>query len=47
LVLFHHEPAYPDLKVDGNFKNAAWYIERLESSGIEVYLAREGLEIEI
>jgi phosphoribosyl 1,2-cyclic phosphodiesterase len=47
LVLFHHEPSYSDLKVESIFKNASWYIEHLESKGIEVYLAREGLEVEV
>ncbi len=47
LVLFHHEPSYSDRKVETLFKNASWYIERLESEGIEVFLAREGLEIEV
>ena len=47
LVLFHHEPSNSDLKVESIFKNAAWYIEHLESKGIEVFLAREGLEIEV
>ncbi|MGA2545008.1 MAG: MBL fold metallo-hydrolase [Rectinemataceae bacterium] len=46
LVLFHHEPSYSDLKVESIFKNASWYIEHLESKGIEVFLAREGLDIE-
>jgi phosphoribosyl 1,2-cyclic phosphodiesterase len=47
LVLFHHEPSYSDHKVDSIFKNASWYTEHLESKGIEVILAREGLEIEV
>jgi phosphoribosyl 1,2-cyclic phosphodiesterase len=47
LVLFHHEPSYADLKIETIFKNASWYIEHLESQGIEVFLAREGLEIEV
>ena len=47
LVLFHHEPSYSDRKIEGIFKNAEWYVEHLESRGIEVYLAHEGLEIEI
>ena len=47
LVLFHHEPAYSDRKIDGLLKNAAWYIEHLEGRGIEVILAREGLELEV
>jgi len=47
LVLFHHEPSYSDLKVESIFKNASWYVEHLESRGIEVILAREGLDIEV
>jgi phosphoribosyl 1,2-cyclic phosphodiesterase len=47
LVLFHHEPSYADLKIESIFKNAAWYIAHLESKGIEVFLAREGLDIEV
>jgi phosphoribosyl 1,2-cyclic phosphodiesterase len=47
LVLFHHEPSYSDHKIESIFKNASWYIEHLESKGIEVYLAREGLDIEV
>ncbi len=47
LVLFHHEPAYLDRKVATILKNAAWYMQHLETRGIEVILAREGLEIEV
>jgi ribonuclease BN (tRNA processing enzyme) len=47
LVLFHHEPAYSDRKIDTLLKNASWYLEHLEDHGIEVILAREGLEIEV
>jgi phosphoribosyl 1,2-cyclic phosphodiesterase len=47
LVLFHHEPSYSDLKIESIFKNASWYIEHLEARGIEVLLAREGLEVEV
>jgi phosphoribosyl 1,2-cyclic phosphodiesterase len=47
LVLFHHDPSYFDLKIESIFKNASWYIEHLESRGIEVFLAREGLEVEV
>ena len=47
LVLFHHEPFYSDRKVDSLLKNASWYSEHLQNSGIEVYLAREGLELEV
>jgi phosphoribosyl 1,2-cyclic phosphodiesterase len=47
LVLFHHDPSYSDLKIESIFKNASWYIDHLESRGIEVFLAREGLEVEV
>jgi len=47
LVLFHHDPGYSDRKVGNLLKNAAWYIEHLEGRGIEVLLAREGLELEV
>ena len=47
LVLFHHEPSYSDRKIETLFKNAEWYVEHLEGSGIRVFLAHEGLEIEV
>jgi len=47
LVLFHHEPSYSDRKIEGILKNAEWYVEHLESRGIRVVLAQEGLEIEV
>lgn len=47
LVLFHHDPAYSDRKINSILQNASWYIEHLEGRGIEVVLAREGLEIEV
>lgn len=47
LVLFHHEPTYSDRKIDLLLRNAASYLEHLEARGIEVILAREGLELEI
>jgi phosphoribosyl 1,2-cyclic phosphodiesterase len=47
LVLFHHEPFYSDRKIDGLLKNASWYSEHLQNTGIEVHLAREGLELEV
>jgi phosphoribosyl 1,2-cyclic phosphodiesterase len=47
LVLFHHEPSYSDRKIESLFKNAEWYVEHLESTGIRVFLAHEGLEIEV
>lgn len=47
LILFHHEPGYNDQKIDTIFKSAAWYLGHLEERGIEVILAREGLEVDI
>lgn len=47
LVLFHHEPTYSDRKVDLLLRNAGSYLDHLEAKGIEVILAREGLEMEI
>jgi phosphoribosyl 1,2-cyclic phosphodiesterase len=47
IVLFHHEPSYSDRKIEVMLKNAAWYVEHLEGRGIEVVLAREGLELEV
>jgi ribonuclease BN (tRNA processing enzyme) len=47
LILFHHDPAYSDRKIQSILQNAAWYIERLQGRGIQVILAREGLELEV
>jgi phosphoribosyl 1,2-cyclic phosphodiesterase len=47
LILFHHEPAYGDQKVGSILKSAAWYLGHMEERGIQVVLAREGLEIDV
>jgi phosphoribosyl 1,2-cyclic phosphodiesterase len=47
LVLFHHEPSYSDRKLEGIYKNAEWYIGHVGGRGTKVFLAREGLEIEV
>lgn len=47
LILFHHEPANGDQKVESILKSAAWYLSHMEKRGVEVTLAREGLEIDI
>jgi len=47
LVLFHHEPSYGDQKIGSILKSASWYIKHIEDKGIEVVLAREGLEIDV
>jgi phosphoribosyl 1,2-cyclic phosphodiesterase len=47
LVLFHHDPAYSDRKIYSILQNASWYIEHLEGRGIEITLAKEGLELDV
>lgn len=47
LVLFHHEPAYSDRKVEGILKSAEHYLEHLDGSRIQVILAREGSVVEL
>lgn len=47
LVLFHHEPSYGDQKIGSILKSASWYLKHIEDRGIEVVLAREGIEIDI
>lgn len=47
LMLFHHEPSYGDQKIGSILKSASWYIKHIEDKGIEVVLAREGLEIDV
>ncbi|MDR3343697.1 MAG: MBL fold metallo-hydrolase [Treponema sp.] len=45
LVLFHHDPTYDDQKLGNILQFARWYTERINSWGITLTLAREGLEI--
>ncbi len=47
LVLFHHEPSYGDQKIGSILKSASWYLKHIEDRGIEVVLAREGVEIDV
>ncbi|HSV56780.1 MAG TPA: MBL fold metallo-hydrolase, partial [Magnetospirillaceae bacterium] len=47
LVLFHHEPANDDVKIQKLFQSAKWYADRLASKGLEVILARDGLVVEV
>ena len=47
LILFHHEPSYSDQKIDAILKSASWYLGHMEERGVEVILAREGLEFEV
>lgn len=45
LVLFHHDPAYDDIKLHGVLQAARWYLQRMDVHNLEVSLATEGLEI--
>jgi phosphoribosyl 1,2-cyclic phosphodiesterase len=45
LVLFHHEPNYPDHRIRTIFNEAEWYLDHVDSGGIRIYLALEGLEL--
>jgi phosphoribosyl 1,2-cyclic phosphodiesterase len=47
LVLFHHEPLYDDKKMYGILKSASWYLNHLEQNNVEIYLAREQMELDI
>jgi phosphoribosyl 1,2-cyclic phosphodiesterase len=47
LVLFHHEPAYEDKKVWSIHQSAEWYRDRMSERNLKVYLAEEGLELEV
>lgn len=47
LVLFHHEPLYDDKKMFSILKSSGWYLNHLEQKGVKIYLAREGLEVDI
>ena len=47
MVMFHHDPAYTDHKLYTILQSARWYLERMNSKGIELILAAEGLEISV
>jgi len=47
LYLFHHEPLYDDKKIFNNLQSARWYYSHLGKSGLQIFLAEEGREIEI
>lgn len=46
LYLFHHEPSYDDKKLYNNLQSARWYYSHLGKSGMNIFLAEEGQEIE-
>ncbi|MBP5520691.1 MAG: MBL fold metallo-hydrolase [Treponema sp.] len=45
VYLFHHEPAYDDKKLNSILEAARWYAQYINHSDIEIYLAKESLEI--
>jgi phosphoribosyl 1,2-cyclic phosphodiesterase len=47
MVMFHHDPSYDDHKLYGILQSAKLYIDRMNSKGIELTLAYEGLEISV
>ncbi len=47
VYLFHHEPAYDDKKLNSILQAARWYAQYIDHSDIEIYLAKESLEVEI
>jgi phosphoribosyl 1,2-cyclic phosphodiesterase len=46
LYLFHHEPLYNDKKLYNNLQSARWYYSHLGKTGMNIFLAEEGREIE-
>ncbi len=47
VVLFHHDPTYDDRKLYGIQQSARWYTDHMSIKGVEVMLAREGLELNL
>lgn len=47
LVLFHHEPLYDDKKMYSILKSSSWYLNHLEQRGVNIYLAREQMELDV
>ncbi len=45
LVLFHHEPRYDDRKIFGMLRKANWHHDQLETRGLRILTAQEGLEL--
>jgi phosphoribosyl 1,2-cyclic phosphodiesterase len=46
LILFHHEPRYDDRKIFGMLRKAHWHLDQLETQGLTIMTAQEGLELE-
>ncbi|MBQ9238564.1 MAG: MBL fold metallo-hydrolase [Treponema sp.] len=47
VYLFHHEPTYDDRKLNAILTAARWYAHYVEHSGLSVFIAQEGKEIEL
>jgi phosphoribosyl 1,2-cyclic phosphodiesterase len=47
MVMFHHDPAYNDHKLYSILQSARWYLERMDTRGVELFLATEGFEISV
>ena len=45
IVFFHHDPTYDDRKLLNILQSAKWYTERMNTRGIKLSLAIEGMEI--
>ncbi|QTQ11885.1 MBL fold metallo-hydrolase [Treponema parvum] len=47
LYLFHHEPIYDDQKLDSILQSARWYVNYIVRGNLQVFLAVEGLVVEL
>lgn len=47
LFLFHHEPQYSDRKLDQNVRAARRYAGSIKGGTLEIFLAREGMTIDV
>lgn len=47
IALFHHEPTYSDKKIFSFKRNAEWYKEYPLGDAPSVFIAQEGMEIEV
>ena len=47
MYLFHHEPMYDDKKLYSILTAARWYAKYIVHADVNVFLAEEGLELDI
>jgi ribonuclease BN (tRNA processing enzyme) len=47
LVLFHHEPRYDDRAILGMERRAQWHLDQLDSGGLSIRTAQEGMVISV